>query len=62
MPTYKNVKTGAVVVTASACFGENWEEVAKKPAEKKAAAKNSSAGQKTAAKTQQTKKDVKASE
>ena len=57
---YRNVKTGAVLETASVCSGANWVEVAE-PAEKNSAAKPKAAGKKTAAKTQQ-KKDVKADE
>ena len=47
---YRNVKTGAVIETASVCSGLDWEEVAE------------TAEKKPAAKTQQTKKDVKADE
>ena len=58
---YRNVKTGAVIEAASVCSGLDWEEVAE-TAEKKTAAKPKATGKKTAAKTQQSKKDVKADE
>lgn len=49
MQKYRNRRTGAVIETASVCAGADWEKVAE-PARK------------SAAKTQQGKKDVKTSE
>lgn len=54
---YRNVKTGAVIETASVCSGLDWEEVAG-TAEKKPAAKPKRTGKESDAK----KKDVKADE
>lgn len=40
MPKYKNLRTGAVIVTASFCSGGCWVELTdKKPAEQKPAKK-----------------------
>lgn len=59
MPKYKNIRTGAVIVTASFCSGGNWIELTnkkpadKKPAEKKPADKKATTTKKPAKKKEE---------